>query len=67
MPVPGHPKIRTMVAKRTSAETLNSLLLRAADVERNPEPTQPCYDCGVAITFKGLECIKCDVSEPSPL
>ena len=45
--------------KRTPAEALNSLLLRAGDVERNQGPTQPCYVCGVATTTKGSECVKC--------
>ena len=58
---PGHPKCWTMVVKRSPAVALNSLLLAAWDVERNPGPTQPCYACGGEITSKGPECVKCGV------
>ena len=56
---PGHPKCRTTEVKKTPTEALNSLLLRAGDVEHNPGPTQPCYVCSGAATTKGLECVRC--------
>ena len=52
-------KCRIMLVKRTSAEALNSLLLRTGDEERNPGPTQPCFACGGATTTKVHECVKC--------
>ena len=56
---PEHPTCGTMVVKRTPYEALNSLLLRAGDVERNPGHTQPCYASGGATTTKGLRCVTC--------
>ena len=47
-----------MVVKRTPAAALNSLLLTARDVERNPGTTQTCYACGGATTIKGMKCVK---------